>query len=70
MGSTRYHAKITPPGRGCWSIEACTWRTSPTERKERIGLKAFLRVKLGLGGRAPASARNHPESPADGHGRG
>jgi hypothetical protein len=37
-------------GRGCYTWEATTWITSPDQRT-RTSVKAFLRVKLGLGGR-------------------
>lgn len=44
-------------GRGCWAFEAVTWRTreQKTRRgsKGRVGVKAFLRLKIGLGGYAP-----------------
>lgn len=39
-----------PKGRGTWTFELSTWRTSPGSNRERIGLKAFVRFKIGLGG--------------------
>jgi hypothetical protein len=37
-------------GRGCWAFEATTWRTRGSENGERATVKAFVRIKVGLGG--------------------
>lgn len=38
-------------GRGVLGFEAKTWRTLyGTDQRRRIGMKAFVRVKIGLGG--------------------
>ena len=43
----------TPPrGRGVWTWEWCSWLTEKamSPQNQRIGLKAFVRLKIGLGG--------------------
>lgn len=45
----------TPPsrrlgGRGAYKLEADSWRTSPQTNRRRVGYKAFVRFKVGLGG--------------------
>lgn len=39
----------SPEGRGLLTVEAVTWRSRGDTRK-RLGTKAFVRFKVGLGG--------------------
>lgn len=56
---TRYRV-----GRGVLGFEAKAWRTlDGTGDHRRLGMKAFFRIKIGLGG-------NRPEGNGNGHTRG
>lgn len=52
-------------GRGCWTWEALTWRTDGHGvGAKRLSVKAFLRIKIGLGGvppERPAKLEPNPE---------
>lgn len=39
-------------GRGCWTLEAVTWRSLDQKGRkgDRVGVKAFVRLKIGMGG--------------------
>lgn len=48
------HGAGTVRGRGCWTFEIQTYRTAP-DPKTRVSIKAFVRVKVGLGGKLAPS---------------
>lgn len=45
------HTPAQQIGRGCWTFEVLTWITAPEEKRARQTVKAFVRLKVGLGGR-------------------
>lgn len=40
--------------RGAWTCEVSTWTTAAHGKGTRLTVKAFVRIKIGLGGRLPA----------------
>ena len=49
----RLHSRSRPldnaDARGCWTYEVVTWRSGP-KMHQRVSVKAFVRLKVGLGG--------------------